>query len=232
MTDLIAVHNGSHHSKTLAVLKGAAKRATGKARASLQALYEGLRSNPTAARGRRSKEAPSMAKKHKGGTKAVRKTPKTNPTTRRAKRRHSANPGGGGSFQGVNFTALALRGAVIAGGGLAQSFLARQAARLAPSLPGVAHEALSAAVVAGAAVWFGKGKGVWGDLAVGAIATGLTGVAHQFMPGVFAGTEDEQAFLAQQNGLGALGYEDPDQVSGLYDADAFLPANSIRPAEL
>jgi hypothetical protein len=242
MTTRIAVHNGSHTSKTLAALKAAAANATGQARATLQALHQGLKRNPTAARGRHPQGASAMAKKHKGGPrKAARKrtpTHKTNPTHHRKHRRRS-NPTGskGAHFRGVNFGSIAMRGAATAGGGLAQALVARQTQRLVPSLPGVAHEALGSAVVAGAALYFGKGHALFQDAAIGAIATGITGIAREFMPGLFAGLDDEMpvAGLYEDPSLGAL-YEEmqgaDDEMSGLYSASSALPSLGIRPAGL
>lgn len=203
----ITVHNGKHQSSTLRALSEAAKGATGKAKSTIQDLIRGLKSNPTAARGRRSqKEAPAMAQKHKGGQKKAAK--KINPThsTKRTKRR--VNPSGmAGAFKGVDFAGIAIRGAATAAGGLGQSLVARQVEKFLPSLPRVASQAIATGLVAGAALFIGKGKGLAEDAAVGAIATGISGMAAEFLPGVFAGTEEEAYVAGYEDGMGAL-YED------------------------
>lgn len=242
----ITVHNGKHQSTTLKALSEAAKGATGKAKSTIQDLIRGLKTNPTAARGRRShKEASAMAKKHSGGHKKATHKKKTNPTThhkRSTKRR--VNPStSGGAFKGVDFAGIAIRGAATAAGGLGQSLVARQVEKFLPSLPRVASQALATGLVAGAALFIGKGKGLAEDAAVGAIATGISGMAAEFLPGVFAGTEEEAYVAGYEDGMGALQYVDEDGqpvgslsfedegVAGLSSDGSYI-ATSIRPDNL
>jgi hypothetical protein len=218
MTDLIAVHNGSHKRTTLRALEAAKKAAKGSAKSTIQDLITGLKSNPTTARGRHSQGA-SMAKRKKGGHKKAAKK-KHNPTSHRrhTKRRHNPTSKGH-TFKGVNFGSLAMRGAATAGGGLGQSFVARQAEKILPGLPSVVHQIIGTGLVAGAALWLGKGKGLAEDAAIGAISTGLTGVAREFMPGVFAGAEEDAYVAGYQDAADALNGTDDDRPMGALSFD-------------
>jgi hypothetical protein len=256
----VLILNGSDKDKTLRALKAAAKKASGKARAALQGLSEALGGKqPTAGRARRSKEAPSMAKKRTAKRATSRKatTPRRrvhrhNPTTttaapaahHAAPRRARRHSGVASRLKKVNIMGTVTRGACIAGGLLGQSFVARQSERLLPSLPRMAHSLIGSGAVAAAALMLGGGKSWAEDIAAAAVAGGIQGLAHEFMPGMFAGLHEGDVYVqgyedgAQYAAQAINGYEDEglntvQGLEGLAFAGRRIPDDiATRPASL
>lgn len=215
----LLILNNSDKDQTLDALKAAAQHAGPKTRATLAGLHDALaKSNPTAGRARRKEEVSPMAKRttKRASARKTTKAPKaktrtvtklvhvkSNPEPAAPRRRRSIS----NRLKGINVMEVAKRGAVVAGGMLAQSFVARQSERLLPNMPRVVHQLVGSGVVTAASLMLLKGQ-VGEDLAVSAVAAGLQGLAHEFMPGVFAGVEDQEAAYVQ-------GYEDAQQVQGL-----------------
>lgn len=222
------IHNGEKE-KTIAALKRAAAKASGKARGLIQGLAKALNPND-AARGRTEKGVPSMAKK--GTKKATTKRPaKHNPSSKKSwKRKH--NPSNLASkVKGMDLTGIALEGAGVAAGSLALSFVDRQVERFLPNLNPLVRTGLSTALVAGGAAYLSGGKGFMRSMAVGGLAAGITQVASEFAPGLF-GSVDDYAYY-DMGGWDAdgtwneeLGYaEDDDDMGGiLYDRTSTAPS--------
>lgn len=250
----VLILNGSEKDTTLRALKAAARKARGKARTTLEGLTKALSPNPPAGRARRSKEAPSMRKKRT----TKRATPRKATRRRRITRRnptpsYSARPrrttrrrrvGVSTRLRSVNVMGIVTRGACIAGGFLAQSFVARQSERLLPSMPRMVHSLIGSGAVAAASLMLAGGKAWAEDIAAAAVAGGLQGLAHEFMPGLFAGLHEGDVYVqgyedgAQYYADAVNGYEDGSlsDVQGL-DGLAFsgrrIPDGiAVRPASL
>lgn len=243
----VLVLNSSEKSKTVAALKAAAKKAKGRFADRLKALAEELAINPTAGRSRRKKE--TLVKKRtvkRAG--ARRKTPRarTNPSaTAAAPRRNRAAAAVSSRLSKVDVMGLMQRGAIIAGGVLAQSFVTRQVEKFLPSLPKIAQAGLGSAVVAGGALMLAGGKGWAEDFAASAVAAGIQGIAREFAPGLFAGDDPEQIYVqgyedgvnnyaaALQSGEEEQTYDDAAQMEGLAFSTPYIPDGiGIRPAAL
>lgn len=226
------IHNGEK-DKTIAALKRAAAKATGKARRVIQGLAKALNPND-AARGRKAKGAASMAKKRT--KKATAKRPaKYNPSGKRWKkswkRRH--NPSSLASrVKGLDLTGLAMEGAGVAAGSLALSFVDRQAQRMLPDLNPTLRSVLSTVLVAGGLAYFSKGRGFVRSMAVGSMASGVTQVASALAPGLFAGLDEEESYTEVggwdtdgnwNEELGAADYDD-DMGGVVFDRSSQAPA--------
>lgn len=238
----VLILNSSDKTKTLRALKAAALKARGKARTTLNGLSKALSPNPTAGRARRSKEAPSMAKKRTHRRARTRRTTtiprrrrtrtsrtyRTNPTFapahRAAPRRARRRSGVASRLKRLNLMGIVTRGACIAGGFLAQSFVARQSERLLPSMPRMVHSLIGSGAVAAASLMLAGGKAWAEDIAAAAVAGGIQGLAHEFMPGMFAGLHEGDVYVQ--------GYEDGAQyyaeaVNGVEDYDYANDVNGL-----
>ena len=155
-----------------------------------------------------------------------RKT-RTNPTTHAAaapaKRRRRAAGSMTSRLKSVNVMGIVTRGACIAGGFLAQSFVARQSERLLPSLPRIAHGVIGSGVVAGASLMLLGGKPWAEDIAAAAVASGLQSVAREFLPGVFAGLHEDDVYVQ--------GYEDGAQYATDAVGDVQQYSNDVNGLE-
>jgi len=206
------VLNASHQDKTVKALEQAAAKASPTARRTIQALAESLKTNPTntPGTGRASAKGKTMAKKKTARRTRRATTRKTNPTPRATRRRYRRNPTASASgfkraVAGIDLQGILMEGASIVGGELAQSFIQKQVTSFLPSLTGTPASLASAAVVAGASLYFGKGKGMLRGVAIGAIAAGVRGIAKGVAPSLFAGADD----LAPTMGALPDGYTDP-----------------------
>lgn len=169
-------------------------------------------------------------------------TPSYSARPRRTTRRRRA--GVSTRLRSVNVMGIVTRGACIAGGFLAQSFVARQSERLLPSMPRMVHSLIGSGAVAAASLMLAGGKAWAEDIAAAAVAGGLQGLAHEFMPGLFAGLHEGDVYVqgyedgAQYYADAVNGYEDGSlsDVQGL-DGLAFsgrrIPDGiAVRPASL
>lgn len=239
--------NGKDDKLTLTALKTAAGKATGKARATIQGLIQSLSPQP-AARGRSAKGA-SVKKHHKRAAKKVtarrkKHNPTTTPKARKAQRWHAKkrttrhNPSKGGSFGAKLNTGSILEavkeGGLVALGALGSSFVERQAERFLPSLNPLLRGLVASSVVAGVGIYFGGSYGK--HVAAGSIAEFVRSAGREYMPGMFAGTDDSD----NVQGV-ATGYWDEngqwvelagtDDYAGLsYTLDAGVPTSALRPA--
>jgi|GEM_PF-5289673 len=207
------VLNDSEQKKTVAALNRAAAKATGKARATIEALAKSLdHPNPTTpgtGRAKPRKGKTTMAKHKKArATKRTGHKHKSNPTTPKATRRkvyrRRSNPTGLAALKGFKIMDVLTEGASIVGGELAQSFGQRQVEKFMPSLAGLPSALISGAAIAGAGIYFGKGNKIAKGLAIGAVAGTLRGLAKSFAPSLFAGADDEMGATAAP-----AGYMDP-----------------------
>lgn len=226
------IHNGEKE-KTIAALKRAASKASGKARRVIQGLAKALNPN-SAARGRKAKGAASMAKKRTKKATARRRA-KHNPTARRGGfkrswRRRRANPSRGlaSKVRGMDLTGIAMEGAGVAAGSLALSFVDRQVEKFLPNVNPLIRTGISTALVAGGAAYFSGGKGFLRSMAIGAVAGGVTQIASEFMPGLF-GSVDYYYDMGGWNPDGTwneeLGDAEYDEMGGvLYDRTAAAPS--------
>ena len=233
--------NGSSDKFTLTALKTAAGQATGKARATITGLIQSLSPQP-AARGRSAKEA-SMKKHHKRAAKKVTAPKKTNPHQAKVvhhyhakKRTTRHNPGKSGRF-GASLNSASIiealkEGGLVALGALGSSFVERQTEKMLPSLNPIVQALIASSVVAGAGIYFGGSYGK--HVAAGSIAEFVRSAGREYMPSMFAGTDD------QGNQGVATGYWDENnqwvELSGTdfagisYTLADGVPASSLRPA--
>ncbi len=224
------IHNGEKE-KTIAALERAASKASGKARRVIQGLAKALNPN-SAARGRKSRGVASMAKKRtatarkasgkKSGFFSGRKTrTRTNPPSTLASK-----------VKGMDLTGIAVEGAGVAAGSLALSFVDRQVEKFLPNVNPLIRTGLSTALVAGGTAYFSGGKGFLRSMAIGAVASGVTQVASEFMPSLF-GSVDEYGYGYDMGGWNddgtwneELGYAYDDEMGGiLYDRTATAPGS-------
>lgn len=224
------IHNGEKE-KTIAALKRAAAKASGKAHALIQGLAKALTPND-AARGRKAKGDASMAKKRPA--KATPKRPaKHNPSSSKKTWKKKSNPSTLASkVKGMDLTGIAMEGVGVAAGSLALSFVDRQVERFLPNVNPLIRTGISTALVAGGAAYFSGGKGFLRSMAIGGVAAGVTQVASEFMPSLF-GSVDE--YVYQDMGgwnpdgtwneeLGSA--EDGDDMGGiLYDRTSAAPGS-------
>lgn len=237
--------NGSSDKLTLTALKTAAGQATGKARATIQGLIQSLSPQP-AARGRSVKEA-SMKKHHKRAAKKVtarrkKHNPTTAPKAHKARRWHAKkratrhNPSGGGFGAKLNTGSIleaVKEGALVALGALGSSFVERQAERALPTLNPLLRGLLASSVVAGVGIYFGGNYGK--QVAAGSIAEFVRSAGREYMPGIFAGTDDPDSIQGV-----ATGYWDEngqwiettgsDYAGISYTLADGVPVSSLRPA--
>lgn len=224
------IHNGEKE-KTIAALKKAAAKASGKARGLIQGLAKALNPND-AARGRKAKGAASMAKKRTKKATTKRRA-KHNPSSKKRSWKRKSNPSSlANKVKGMDLTGIALEGAGVAAGSLALSFVDRQVERFLPNVNPLIRTGLSTVLVAGGAAYFSGGKGFLRSMAIGGLASGITQVASEFMPGLF-GSVDEEYVYADMGGWDGdgvwneeLGYaEEGDEMGGiLYDRTSAAPA--------
>lgn len=223
------IHNGEKE-KTIAALKKAAAKASGKARSLIQGLAKALNPND-AARGRKAKGAASMAKKRT--KKATAKRPaKHNPSSGKKSWKRKCNPSNLASkVKGMDLSGIALEGAGVAAGSLALSFVDRQVERFLPNVNPLIRTGLSTVLVAGGAAYFSGGKGFLRSMAIGGLASGITQVASEFMPGLFGSVDEYGYDMGGWNEDGTwneeLGYaEEGDDMGGiLYDRTSAAPAS-------
>lgn len=240
--------NGSSDKLTLTALKTAAGQATGKARATIQGLIRSLSPQP-AARGRSAKGA-SVKKHHKRAAKKVtaRRKKKHNPTTApkahkvhrwHAKKRTTRhNPSKGGGFGAKLNTSSILEavkeGSLVALGALGSSFVERQTERFLPNLNPLLRGLVASGVVAGVGIYFGGSYGK--HVAAGSIAEFVRSAGREYMPSLFAGTDDPDSIQGV-----ATGYWDEnnqwvemagaDDYAGLsYTLSDGVPTSALRPA--
>lgn len=185
-------------------------------------------------------------KKHQHKRAAKKRTArrKHNPTTPKAtwagklrhKGRHNptskASGGFGGKLNTNAILAVVKEGGLVALGALGSSFIERQSERILPDLNPSVRTLGATVVLAGGALYFG-GKEYGKNIAVGAIAEGIRSLGRTFMPGVFAGTEDETELVS-----GVEGYWDENgqwvvpggDYAGLtYTLTDPAPALAVRP---
>ena len=226
------IHNGEKE-KTIAALKRVAAKATGEARRVIQGLAKALNPND-AARGRKAKGAASMAKKRT--KKATAKRPaKHNPSSSKKSWKKSwkrkSNPSNLASkVKGMDLTGIALEGAGVAAGSLALSFVDRQVERFLPNVNPLIRTGLSTVLVAGGAAYFSGGKGFLRSMAIGGLASGITQVASEFMPGLFGGVdayvyEDMGGWMPDGTWSDELGSADEELGGVLYDRTAAAPVS-------
>lgn len=231
--------NGKDDQLTLAALKTAASKATGKARATIQGLIQSLSPQP-AARGRSAKKE-LLVKKHQK-KRATKKAHKHNPTAapkaypvKTWHKKHNptkASSGFGGKLNTGAILEVVKEGGLVALGALGSSFIERQSERILPDLNPSLRTLGATVVLAGGALYFG-GKAYGKNIAVGAIAEGIRSLGRTFMPGVFAGTEDEYEQVSGVEGY----WDENDQwiasggdLAGLaYTLNDPAPAMAIRP---
>lgn len=227
------IHNGERE-KTIAALERAAAKASGKARRVIQGLAKALNPTTPAARGRNAKGDASMAKKRtatarkassgkKSGFFSGKKTrTRTNPPSTLASK-----------VKGMDLSGIAIEGAGVAAGSLALSFVDRQVEKFLPNVNPLIRTGLSTALVAGGTAYFSGGKGFLRSMAIGAVASGVTQVASEFMPSLFGGVEDEYAYGYDMGGWNPdgtwneeLGYAYEEDLGGiLYDRTAAAPGS-------
>lgn len=232
--------NGSSDKLTLTALKTAAGKATGRARASILGLIRSLTSQP-AARGRSAKGASVKTKHHKRAGKKVTAHKKHNPTTSHkgyksrgwhTKKRTTKHNPGKSSFAGKLNTSSILdslkMGGLVALGSLGSSFVERQSEKFLPNLNPLVRALGAAAAVAAGALYFGGNGGQ--HVAAGSISEGIRSAAREYLPGLFAGTDDPDSIQ------GATGYWDEsgqwvESMAGLaYSLTDPIPTTALRPA--
>ena len=240
MAEPIEILNGDDRPHALKTLKRAIKGASGADRTHLASVLRSL--NPDAARSRAFKGDASMSKRTKKAAHHRRRriSRKGNPTSFRqvaskAKERvRVVTRRAASNFKAAGLMGILTEGAGVGLGLVAANFAGKQAAKFLPAgTSPLLTSFAGAAVVGGAAVAFGGGKGFWRYLAVGAVAELAYSAARNYLP---AGT------LAGVDGLdtGAAGYWDPSTgqwipttVQGLagiaYDPAYPIPATSDRP---
>ncbi|HEU4951709.1 MAG TPA: hypothetical protein VFT46_07140 [Holophagaceae bacterium] len=216
--------NGSEASRALKRLSALARKAKGRSKALIQDAYRALggRSTHSPARGRSAQENPMSKKKKATARKTVAK--KHNPTThhhtakKTTKRRH--NP----TFAGLNLGSFLVDAGAVVAGGVAHSFVKKQAGNFLPSLGSTTASALAGALVAGGALYASrkssKYRGHLENFAAGAAASAVKDIVSHFAPGLFAG-------LGDATPASANGYFDPetgqwvpfDQLHGTYGDD-------------
>lgn len=239
--------NGSSDKLTLTALKTAAGQATGKARATIQGLIQSLSPQP-AARGRSAKGASVKKHRKRAAKKVTARRKKHNPTTApkapkaanshrwHTKKRSTRHNPGGGSFSSKLNTGSILEavkeGGLVALGALGSSFVDRQTERFLPNLSPILRGLVASSVVAGVGIYFGGGYGK--HVAAGSIAEFVRSAGREYMPSLFAGTDDQDSIQ------GATGYWDENgqwvelsgtEYAGLsYTLADGVPASSLRPA--
>lgn len=241
MPEPIEILNGDDRAHALKTLKGAVKGASGAARTHLASVLRSL--NPNTARSRAFKGASSMAKStkkaahHKGHKKHTPR--KGNPTfsqaagkakekVRYVTRRAASN------FKSAGIMGILTEGAGVGLGLVGTNFVSKQVGKFMPAgTSGLITSAVATALVGGAAVAFGGGKGFMRSIAVGAVAELAYSAARNYLPaGTLAGVDGTDS--------GAAGYWDPNTgqwipttVQGLagiaYDPAYPVPVTSDRP---